>query len=180
MTVAILAPGYGGTARQPLLRRLAERLEALGVPARPISFSTGGRRPSRGYAAELADLRAARDEMVAAHGGPVVLLGRSFGGRMCAFLAAAEPPAALVVLGHPIGPPGKPRPKDEAALAALACPTLVVQGERDELGPLALLERIAAENPRVELSVLAGIGHDFGSAEPDAIERAIGWLKARV
>src|SRR5205085_5608347 len=99
MTVAILAPGYGGTARQPLLRRLAGRLEELGVPARPITFSTGGR-PSRGYAAELADLRAARDEMVAAHGGPAVLLGRSFGGRMCAFLAEQEPPAALVVLGH--------------------------------------------------------------------------------
>src|SRR2546425_448268 len=179
MTVAILAPGYGGTARQPLLRRLAGRLEELGVPARPITFSTGGGRPSRGYATELADLRAARDEMVAAHGGPVVLVGRSFGGRMCAFLADQEPPAALVVLGHPIGPPGKPRPKDEAALAALACPTLIGQGERDELGPLALLERIAAENPRVELAVLAGAGHDFGPAEAEAIERAIEWLKER-
>ena len=180
MTVAILAPGYGGTARQPLLQRLAGRLEELGMPARPITFSTRGGRPSRGYATELADLRAARDEMVAAHGGPVVLVGRSFGGRMCAFLAEQEPPAALVVLGHPIGPPGRPRPKDEAALAALACPTLVVQGERDELGPLALLERIAAENPRIELAVLAGAGHDFGPAEAEAIERAIGWLKERL
>jgi predicted alpha/beta-hydrolase family hydrolase len=180
MTVAILAPGYGGTARQPLLQKLAGRLVELGVPARPITFSTSGARPSRGYAAELADLRAARDEMVAAHGGPVVLVGRSFGGRMCAFLAEQEPPAALVVLGHPIGPPARPRPKDEAALAALACPTLVVQGERDDLGPLAVLERIAGQNPRVELSVLAGAGHDFGRAESEAIERAIAWLRPRV
>src|SRR5215213_11627423 len=98
MTIAILAPGYGGTARQPLLQRLAGRLEELGMPARPITCSTSGRRPSRGYEVELADLRGARDEMVAAHGGPVVLVGRSFGGRMCAFLAELEPPAALVVL----------------------------------------------------------------------------------
>src|SRR5262245_19157859 len=180
MTIAILAPGYGGTARQPLLRRLAGRLEGLGMPARPITFSTRGGRPSRGYAAELADLRAARDEMVAAHGGPVVLVGRSFGGRMCAFLAEQEPPAALVVLGHPISPPGKPRPRDEAALAALACPTLVVQGARDELGPLAVLERIAGQNRRVELAVLAGAGHDFGPAEAEAIERAVAWLRERV
>jgi uncharacterized protein len=180
MTVAILAPGYGGTAGQPLLQRLAGRLEEVGVPARPITFSTSGGRPSRGYAAELADLRGARDEMVAAHGGPVVLVGRSFGGRMCAFLAELEPPAALVVLGHPIGPPGKPRPKDEAALEALACPTLIVQGERDELGPLAVLERIAGRNPRVELSVLAGAGHGFGRAEAEAIERAVAWLRERV
>ena len=74
-------------------------------------------------------------------------------------------PAARVVLGHPIGPPGKPRPKDEAALEALACPTLVVQGDRDELGPLPLLEKITGQNPRVELSVLAGAGHDFGRVE---------------
>jgi predicted alpha/beta-hydrolase family hydrolase len=180
MTVAILAPGYGGTARQPLLQKLAGRLEELGTPARPITFSTSGARPSRGYAAELGDLRAARDEMVAAHGGPVVLIGRSFGGRMCAFLAEQEPPAALVVLGHPIGPPGKPRPKDEAALAAMTCPTLVVQGERDELGPLAVLERIVGLNHRVELSVLPGAGHGFGRAEAEAIDRAIAWLKERI
>src|SRR5215218_2337450 len=100
MSAAILAPGYGGTAEQPILRTLSARLEAIGVAARPITFSTGGRRPSRAYAAELADLRAARDEMLAAHGGPLVLIGRSFGGRMCAFLAELEPPEALVVLGH--------------------------------------------------------------------------------
>ena len=169
MTIAILAPGYGGPPPPPPGPRRPGRLEELGMPARPITFSTRGGRPSRGYAAELADLRAARDEMVAAHGGPVVLVGRSFGGRMCAFLAEQEPPAALVVLGHPIGPPGKPRPRDEAALAALACPTLVVQGERD-----------AGQNPRVEVAVLAGAGHDFGRLEAEAIERTVDWLRGRV
>jgi predicted alpha/beta-hydrolase family hydrolase len=177
MTFAILAPGYGGTASQPILRKLAARLEELGIHARPITFSTGGRRPSRGYADELSDLRAARDEMVAAHGGPALLLGRSFGGRMCALLAAQEPPAALVLLGHPIAPPGRPRPADEAALASITCPTLVVQGDRDELGPLPVLERIAAANPRVELSVLPGAGHDFGRVENEAVDRAVLWLE---
>ena len=177
MTVAVLAPGYGGTASQPILRTLAGRLEAVGVRARPITFSTSGKRPSRGYAAELADLRAARDELLAEHPGPVVLLGRSFGGRMCAFLAAQEPPAALVLLGHPIAPPGRPRPDDEAALASITCPTLVVQGDRDELGPLPVLERIAAANPRVELSVLPGVGHDLGRMENAAVDRSVAWLE---
>ena len=178
--IAVLAPGYGGTAQQPILRKLARRLEELGVAARPIAFSTRGGRPSRGYAAELADLRAARDEMVAAHGGPVLLVGRSFGGRMCAMLAAQEPPAALVLLGHPIAPPKRPRPADEAALAAVACPALVVQGDGDELGPLPVLERIAGANPNVELSVLASVGHDFGRREDEAVDRAVAWLAATI
>jgi predicted alpha/beta-hydrolase family hydrolase len=98
---------------------------------------------------------------------------------MCALLAASEPPAALVLLGHPIAPPGRPRPADEAALGAVRCPTLVIQGERDELGPLPVLERIARANRLIELLVLPGVGHSFGSREPAAVEMAAAWLVLR-
>ena len=174
MSSAVLVPGYGGTAEQPLLRKLAARLEADGLATSRITFST--KRPSRGYATEKAELRAARDALVARASGPVALVGRSFGGRMCAFLAAEEPPDALVILGHPIAPPDRPRPADEAALLGIACPTLVVQGDRDELGPLAVLERIAGQNPRVDLVVVRGAGHDYGAREGEAIEAAARWL----
>ncbi len=174
MTSAVLAPGYGGTAEQPLLRKLAARLETDGIATSRIAFST--KRPSRGYVTEKQELRAARDALVARSGGPVALVGRSFGGRMCAFLAAEEPPDALVILGHPISPPGRPRAADEAALLGMACPTLVVQGDRDELGPLAVLERIAGQNPRVDLVVLRGAGHEYGTHESEAIEAAARWL----
>lgn len=174
MTCAVLAPGYGGTAEQPLLKRLAARLEADGVSTARITFST--KRPSRGYVTEKAELRAARDALVARSGPPVALIGRSFGGRMCAFLAAEEPPDALVILGHPIAPPGRPRPADEAALLGIGCPTLVVQGDRDELGPLAVLERIAGQNPRVDVVVLRGAAHEYGTHEREAIDAAARWL----
>jgi uncharacterized protein len=174
VTSAVLAPGYGGTADQPLLRKLAARLETDGIATSRITFST--KRPSRGYAAEKQELRAARDALVARAGAPLALIGRSFGGRMCAFLAAEEPPDALVILGHPISPPDRPRPADEAALLGITCPTLVVQGDRDELGPLAVLERIAGQNPHIDLVVLRGAGHDYGAHEAEAIDAAARWL----
>ena len=139
-----------------------------------ITFST--KRPSRDYATEKQELRAARDELVARAGAPVALIGRSFGGRMCAFLAFEEPPDALVILGHPISPPNRPRAADEAALLGTGCPTLVVQGDRDELGPLAVLERIAGQNPRIDLVVLRGAGHDFGTHEAEAVDATSRWL----
>lgn len=173
---AVLAPGYGGTAEQPILRRLGSALEAFGITSQAITFRTRGSRPSKDYVSEIEDLRAARDALRAAGCERVALVGRSFGGRICAFLAAQEPPDALVILGHPIAPPKRPRPRDEAALAATTCPTLVVQGDKDEFGPFAVLERIVAKNPRVDLVRIAGAGHDFGAGESEAVAAAARWL----
>jgi len=171
---AVLAPGYGGTADQPILKKLASALASFGIESRAVTFRTRGSRPSREYALELDDLRAARGALGDAE--RIALVGRSFGGRMCAFLAEREPPDALVILGHPIAPPERPRPRDEAVLAAITCPTLIVQGELDELGPLAVLERIAGRNPRIDLVTIAQAGHEFGAAEVEAVAAAARWL----
>lgn len=176
---AVIVPGYRGTERQRIVVAIARRLEAIGLVARPVLVMSGTR-PSPGYRTELATLRAARDELRAAHPGPLALIGRSFGGRICAFLASEEPPDALVIVGHPIAPPGRPRPRDEAALASVRCPTLVVQGDRDELGPLAVLERIAAGNPLIDLLVIADAGHELGAREREAVEHVARWLEARL
>lgn len=172
---AVLAPGYGGTAEQPILRALARRLASYDIATNAVTFRTRGKRPSRDYALELEDLRAARDALRERHD-KVALVGRSFGGRICAFLAALEPPDALAILGHPISPPDRPRPKDEEALQGVRCPTLVVQGEHDELGPLSVLQRIAATNPLIDIAVIAGAGHEFGAHEKEAVEQAARWL----
>jgi len=183
---AVLVPGYGGGIDQPIIRALVNALNEAGMIATPIAFSTRTHRPSKDYerrpdgrspyATEIAELRAYRDTLRAQGAERIALVGRSFGGRICAFLAAEEPPDALVILGHPISPPGRARPRDEAALEGVACPTLVVQGDRDELGPLAVLERIAGRNPRIDLVRVAGAGHDFGRKEPEAILITVRWL----
>jgi uncharacterized protein len=175
-TAAVLAPGYGGTSEQPILQALATGLLAAGIRAVPISFSRT--RPSGAYAAELDDLRRARDALLADGAQQVALMGRSFGGRMCARLAAIESPAALVILGHPISPPRRPRPDDEQALANVRCPTLIVQGDRDALGPLDVLERIALDNPVIQLEVLPATGHQFGPRQAQAVALATTWLTA--
>src|SRR5205823_13224195 len=121
-------------------------------------------------------VRRARAEILKTGASKLAFVGRSFGGRVCTRLASLEPPQALVVLGHPISPPNRPRPDDEAALAAVRCPTLIVQGEHDRLGPLAVLQRIAAINPCIEIAVLRGVGHQFGARQAEGIERAATWL----
>lgn len=176
---AVLSPGAGGSGEQRILVTVARRLVEAGFAERRVTFSTAGRGPSRGYEKEIADIRAARDALVFDGCERVALVGRSFGGRLSVRLAALEPPEALVVLSHPIAPPDRPRPDDEAALAAVRCPTLIVQGDRDHLGPLAVLERIAAGNPLIDIVVVAGAGHSLTVAqEKEAAEHATRWLEA--
>jgi uncharacterized protein len=150
---------------------MAARLGAAGLTVLPLGFTR--KKPTEPFAQEMAELRSARDSLAAQR---IVLVGRSFGGRICTRVAASEPPAALVLLGHPIAPQGRPRPEDEAALTTVACPTLVVQGDHDRLGPLDVLQRIAALNQNVEIYILNGVGHNFGPRQSEGVQHATEWL----
>ena len=174
---AVLAPGYGGSAQQAIVVAMAAALRAVDIRAEPISFSRA--RPGRAFAPELDDVRQARDRLAAEGARRIALVGRSFGSRVCARLAVVETPAALVLLGHPIAPRNRPRPDDEAALEAVTCSTLIVQGDGDPLGPLEVLQRIARVNQSIELFVLPGVGHQFGARQREGIEYAAAWLARR-
>ena len=112
--------------------------------------------------------------------GAQVLVGRSFGGRVCARLAVEEPRRAVVLLGFPIRPPGKSRPLDEAALRALRCPTLILQGSEDELGSPEILRQVLGESAFVTLEIIDGAGHAFGKHEAAVIARTAQWLSQRL
>lgn len=79
-----------------------------------------------------------RDAIAAVGGGPLVIGGRSMGGRVASMIAddAADAGLAqgLVCLGYPFHPPGKREQTRTAHLEHLRTPTLIVQGERDEFG----------------------------------------------
>lgn len=167
---AILLPGFNGRASQPLLVKTERALLPLGLSVSRHALRPG--KPSEGLKREMAELRSFI-EMT-----PVVLVGRSFGGRVCARHAASQGAevAALVLFGFPIRPPGKQRPDDEAALLALKCPTLIVQGDGDELGPLRVLRPLVKKNAALSLHVVKGAGHSYGRHEQAAIEAAAEWL----
>jgi len=166
----ILLPGYGGSARQPILLSLSARLT-------PLGYACQRHAPPRGkLTPDLLSQTAWLAGLIDGLGQRPVLIGRSFGGRICARVAALREVEALVLLGFPIRPPGRPRPLDEAALAQVRCPTLVVQGDRDELGPLPVIRRSVEGNRLVALHVVEGTGHDFGKHTAAALDTVVSWL----
>jgi len=97
------------------------------------------------------------------HDGPAVLAGKSMGSRIGCHVALEDPNvAALVCLGYPLSSPGKRSALRDEVLLALKVPILFVQGTRDSLCPLDLLDgvrkRMQAPN---ELHVVDGGDHSL-------------------
>ncbi|KPH60175.1 alpha/beta hydrolase [Pseudoalteromonas porphyrae] len=76
---------------------------------------------------------------------PLFIGGKSMGGRMASMLAcqSKEPILGVVAFGYPFHPPGKPEKLRIDHFGDIACPFIVLQGERDTFGTreeLATLE----------------------------------------
>jgi predicted alpha/beta-hydrolase family hydrolase len=65
---------------------------------------------------------------------PLVVGGRSFGGRVACRTAADVGAAGVLCLAFPLHPPGRPERSRLAELTSVTVPTLVVQGDRDPFG----------------------------------------------
>jgi predicted alpha/beta-hydrolase family hydrolase len=65
---------------------------------------------------------------------PLIVGGRSFGGRVACRTAEDVGAAGVLCLAFPLHPPGRPEKSRLPELTAVTVPTLVVQGERDPFG----------------------------------------------
>jgi predicted alpha/beta-hydrolase family hydrolase len=102
---------------------------------------------------------------------PLVIGGRSMGGRMCSMVAAGAdglpPPAnlrGLVLISYPLHPPGQPDKLRVDHLPAIRVPTLFISGTNDAFGkPDELTRWTATMSPKVKVAHvwLDGKGHDL-------------------
>jgi len=70
--------------------------------------------------------------------GPLIIGGKSMGGRVASMIADAEfgarRIAGLLCLGYPFHPPGRPEQLRTKHLLTMKTPALICQGTRDEMG----------------------------------------------
>jgi len=145
------------------MRGWTKRLETLGsVVAFDYPYMAAGRRAPDKLPALIEAHRAALNNARTAHAGPIVLIGKSMGGRVGCHLALEETVAGLVCLGYPLKGAGKSGKIRDEVLLALRTPVLFVQGTRDALCPLQLLgdvrSRMQAQN---ELEVVESGDHSL-------------------
>ena len=128
------------------MQRWKERLAEIGEVALfdYDYMREGRRRPDplpQLIAAHRQALATAREKTAA----PIILIGKSMGGRIGCHVALQEEVEAIACLGYPLCGGGDRSKLRDEVLRALRKPILLVQGTRDSLCPLDMLERVRAE-----------------------------------
>jgi len=189
----VYAHGAGAGMRHAFMEASAARLADHGVATFRYHFpymerGRGGPNPApvlvktvRSAVAEAARL---------APGLPLLAGGKSMGGRMTSAAAASEAlpgVRGLAFFGFPLHAAGRPSADRGAHLAHVGLPMLFLQGSRDKLAELSLLEPLlAGVRPTPALHVVDGADHGFhvlkrsGRTDDDVLaelaERFASWV----
>ena len=160
----LLAPGAGAPSSHPWMQNWKQRLSDIGV-AETFDYDymrAGQKRPDllpQLIAAHRKALLAAREKH---QPDSTILIGKSMGGRIGCHLSLGEKADGLICIGYPLCAMGDRTKLRDEVLRVLTTPILFVQGTRDALCPLDLLERVRAEmNAPNSLHVVEGGDHSL-------------------
>lgn len=163
----LFAPGAGAPSTHSWMRRWTDLLSGIGV-VRTFDYAymlEGRKRPDR-LAELIATHRAALRQARESHPGSAVLVGKSMGARIGCHVSLEERVAACVCFGYPLCGGGDPAKLRDEVLRELRRPILFIQGTRDPLCPLDLLEQVRARMVAPnELFVVQGGDHSLAVAK---------------
>ncbi|HEX3099055.1 MAG TPA: alpha/beta family hydrolase [Usitatibacter sp.] len=191
----VLAHGAGAGMAHPFMAAAARGLAERGIATLRFQFPAmerGSRRVDTPKVAQAAVRGAVAEAARQLPGAALFAGGKSFGGRMTSQAQAESPLAGvrgIAFLGFPLHPAGRPATGRAAHLASVRIPMLFLQGSRDDLASLPLLEPIVqALGARATLAVFADADHSFHvparSAKSDAqvlgeaLDALAAWIEA--
>ena len=143
----VFAPGAGAPSSHPWMQNWKQRLSEIGVVETfDYDYMRAGRkRPDplpQLIAAHRKALQAAREKY---QPDSTFLIGKSMGGRIGCHVSLEDKVDGLVCLGYPLCAMGDRTKLRDEVLRALTTPILFVQGTRDALCPLGILEQVRVE-----------------------------------
>jgi hypothetical protein len=193
----VFAHGAGAGMAHPFMAKVADGLCERGIASLRYQFpymEHGSRRPDTPPVAHAAVRAAVAEAGQRCPGLPLIAGGKSFGGRMTSQAQAAGPLSGvrgLVFLGFPLHSLGKPSDQRARHLSDIHIPMLFVQGSRDKLAELALLEpMVNGLTAPASLHVIDEADHSFpvparsGRKDNDVLEGILdqmaAWINAIV
>jgi predicted alpha/beta-hydrolase family hydrolase len=143
----LFAPGAGAPSSHPWMQNWKAHLSEIGhVEAFDYDYMRAGRKRPDPLPKLIEAHREALHRAQERHRAEsTILVGKSMGGRIGCHLSLEEKVDGLICLGYPLCSMGDRSKLRDEVLRTLTTPILFVQGTRDSLCPLDLLERVRAE-----------------------------------
>src|SRR5207253_2536976 len=164
----VLAHGAGAGMRHPFMASVAEGLAERGVATLRYQFpymEQGSKRPDAPKLAHATVRAAVLEALRLVPECALFAGGKSFGGRMTSQAQSASPlpgVRGLVFLGFPLHPAGKPSNERGTHLSDVQIPMLFLQGTRDDLANLPLVEALCQQlGVRATLKLFQDADHSF-------------------
>jgi uncharacterized protein len=164
----VFAHGAGAGMTHPFMETVAAGLCERGIATLRYQFpymEAGSKRPDRPAVAHAAVRAAVAEAARRCPGLRLVAGGKSFGGRMTSQAQATAPLAGvhgLAFFGFPLHPANKPSSERAGHLSDVRVPMLFLQGTRDQLADLSLLEPLIAKlGPSATLHPVQEADHSF-------------------
>jgi uncharacterized protein len=142
----LFAPGAGAPSTHPWMQKWKGYLESIGeVALFDYDYMREGRKRPDPPLQLIAAHRSALAEIREKSSGAIFLIGKSMGGRIGCHVALEEKVAGLICLGYPLCGGGDRTKLRDKVLRDLQTPILFIQGTRDRLCPLDLLEEVRSQ-----------------------------------
>jgi uncharacterized protein len=189
----VFAHGAGAGMAHPFMETVATGLCSRGVASLRYQFpymERGSKRPDAPAVAHAAVRAAVKQAARLSPGLSLIAGGKSFGGRMTSQAQAIAPlpgVRGLAFLGFPLHPADKPSVSRAAHLSELKIPMLFLQGTRDDLAEMTLLESVlkglgglaslhVVEEGDHSLHVPARSGRNDREAMNDVLDALSAWI----
>lgn len=174
----VLAHGAGAPMDSDFMATIASAIGGAGITVVRFEFpymaerrATGSKRPPDRQPRLLETFHTILTELPRAR--PLVVGGKSLGGRMASLLAAGDDDEVdgVLCLGYPFHAPGRPNQPRTDHFGAIRCPVLIVQGTRDPFGNREEVTGYRLGNG-VKLCWLEDGDHDFKPRKASGIAQA--------
>jgi predicted alpha/beta-hydrolase family hydrolase len=177
--IVTLAHGAGAGMNHPFMMSLAKFLAEENIATLRFNFPFIEQKKGRPDAPAVA-----HETIEAAIGNahkkfpsvPIFVSGKSFGGRMSSQYLSVHPHSAvkgIIFYGFPLHPVGKPSIDRAHHLKNVKLPMLFLQGTRDALATLSLIETVCSGLPQATLVKIEGADHSFKAGKQDTMSMLV-------
>lgn len=185
--IMTLAHGAGAGMFHPFMVTLAASLAKAGIATLRFNFpfiENKKRRPDLPAVAHKTVEAAINHAYKTSPGLPLFASGKSFGGRMSSQYLSNHPHPAvrgIIFYGFPLHPAKQPSTERAEHLKLVKEPMLFLQGTRDELAEMSLIESVCSSLPQAALIKIEGADHAFKAGKKDVLQvlvkEVVDWVR---